>query len=149
MPWKSPSLKATPENYGFVLRDCSKAISINPHSSKAYYRSGMALLALERFEEALDGCSRCLVFDPTNKSVQQLLDRAQKGKLLRDTRAQERIEEHKRIAELQRELDLCYKVRICATNMLHQPSKYIFLGSSPNHNQRSALRSKSLHTALE
>ncbi|KAJ7638502.1 hypothetical protein FB45DRAFT_976662 [Roridomyces roridus] len=58
------------KNYGQVLRDCSKALTLNPKSSKAYYRSALALLALERAEEALDCCDRCLLFDADNKGVQ-------------------------------------------------------------------------------
>ncbi|KAF8528683.1 hypothetical protein JB92DRAFT_2862117 [Gautieria morchelliformis] len=111
MPRLFVSLNPTPENYGFVLRDCSKAISLNAQSSKAHYRSAMALLALERFEEAQDCCTRCLDFDPTNTSVRQLLDRAQKGKLLKEKKVQERAEQLKRVEELKRELNLCYKAR--------------------------------------
>ena len=148
MPQNAASLKANPENYGFVLHDCSRAISINPRSSKAHYRSAMALLALERFEEALDCCTRCLDFDPTNKSVQQLSDRAQKGKLLQDKKTQERIQERIRMSELKRELDLCYKVRKFATNLFNRHSIY-HVGSPPGPNQWFAFGNKSLHTALK
>ena len=104
-----------PENFGFVLRDCSTAISINPRSIKAHYRSAVALLALERFEEALDCCMRCLEFDPSNESARQLLDRAQTGKQHKEKRIQETALRLEREAELQREMDLCYKVRSTAT----------------------------------
>ena len=64
------------ENYGSVLKDCSKAIALNPQSSKAYYRSALALNALERYDEALDCCERCLQFDKGNKSVQMVREKA-------------------------------------------------------------------------
>ncbi|KAF8192425.1 40S ribosomal protein S7 [Pholiota molesta] len=54
------------QNYGSVLRDCSKALSINPKSSKAYYRSATALVNLGRYDEAEDCCARCLSYDPNN-----------------------------------------------------------------------------------
>ncbi|CAK5262761.1 unnamed protein product, partial [Mycena citricolor] len=44
-------------NYGSVLRDCSKAITLNARSSKAYYRSALALVALDRAEEAIDAAT--------------------------------------------------------------------------------------------
>ncbi|CDO68732.1 hypothetical protein BN946_scf184652.g59 [Trametes cinnabarina] len=62
-----------PENYGSVLRDCSKAIGVNPKSSKAYYRSALALIALERYDEALDCCDRCLQFDKDNKAERNIV----------------------------------------------------------------------------
>jgi tetratricopeptide (TPR) repeat protein len=115
MLWKCISLTSNLENFGFVLRDCSKVISINPRSSKAHYRSAIALLSLERYEEALDCCTRCLDFDPSNTSVRQLLDRAQKGKLTKEKKMQERIELFNREAEIKRELQLCFKVSFDAT----------------------------------
>jgi hypothetical protein len=45
------------ENYGSVLRDCPTVITANPRASKAYYRMGLALLTLERVDEALDTCT--------------------------------------------------------------------------------------------
>ena len=63
------------ENYGSVLRDCAKAISLNSECAKAYYRSAQALLALGRVDEALDGCERCLSFDPNNAGVKALQSR--------------------------------------------------------------------------
>jgi tetratricopeptide (TPR) repeat protein len=60
------------ENYGRALRDCSLALTLNKYSSKAYYRSAFALLALNRLEEALDCCHRCLTFDIDNTAVKAL-----------------------------------------------------------------------------
>ncbi|TFK73037.1 TPR-like protein [Pluteus cervinus] len=72
------------ENYGSVLRDCSRAIGINPKSSKAYYRSALALTSLERFAEAIDCCTRCLAFDQNNKAVEAINDKATKAKEIKD-----------------------------------------------------------------
>jgi hypothetical protein len=47
------------ENYGSVLRDCATVIATNSRApSKSYYRAGIALLSLERPDEALDVCGR-------------------------------------------------------------------------------------------
>jgi tetratricopeptide (TPR) repeat protein len=59
-----------------VLRDCSQVLTANPKSEKAYYRSAAALFALERFEEAIDCCDRCLSFSPDNAGVKALRQNA-------------------------------------------------------------------------
>ncbi|KAF8529157.1 hypothetical protein BU17DRAFT_37747 [Hysterangium stoloniferum] len=99
------------KNYGNALRDCSKAISLNPHSSKAHYRSALALIALERFEESLDCCTRCLAFDANNAGVRQLRDRAESGKLLQERKEKERTDRLDREAKAKRKLELEFKNR--------------------------------------
>ncbi|KAJ3790684.1 40S ribosomal protein S7 [Lentinula aff. detonsa] len=81
------------KNYGSVLRDCSKVLSQNTKSSKAYYRSALALIALERLGEAVDCCARCLDFDKDNKGIQGVLERATKMKTAKDKKESERREE--------------------------------------------------------
>lgn len=61
-----------------MLKDCARAIQLNSQASKAYYRSALALIALERFDEALDCCDRCLAFDKENSSVKAVRERAVK-----------------------------------------------------------------------
>lgn len=99
------------ENYGRVLRDCSAAITINAKSSKAYYRSALALMALERYEEAVDSCLRCLSFDSANQSVFSLKGKAGKlhdAKVTKELEKQERL----RVAEEERRrLHVAFKVR--------------------------------------
>ena len=68
----SESLRvSTPENYGSVLRDTSEALLLNPKATKGYFRASAALVELERYNEALDVCDRCLAFDPSDASVRQ------------------------------------------------------------------------------
>lgn len=50
----------------------------------------MALVALERFEEAIDCCVRCLEYDSENKGVRTVLERATKLKAAKDKKEQER-----------------------------------------------------------
>jgi len=66
------------KNNGSVLRDCSRVLSVNPKSSKAYYRSAQALVHLERLDEALDCCNRCLSYDTTNAAIKALREKATK-----------------------------------------------------------------------
>ena len=99
------------ENYGKVLRDCSAAIMINVESSKAYYRSALALVALERYDEAVDSCSRCLSFDPTNQLVFSLKEKAGN---LHDTKVKKEQEKQERlrvVEEKERRLQAAFKVR--------------------------------------
>lgn len=99
------------KNYGSVLRDCSKALTLNTKSSKAYYRSAMALLALERYEESLDCCERCLEYDPENKGVRSVRDRAAKAKaekLRQESEKKERIHNEQRAKKL---LQVAFKER--------------------------------------
>jgi tetratricopeptide (TPR) repeat protein len=98
------------ENYGSVLRDCSKALSINPKSSKAFYRSSLALLALERVDEALDCCNRCLEFDKDNRSVLGVRGRAIKAKAEKERKEQERSQRILKEKEYKRRLNVAFQV---------------------------------------
>lgn len=104
-------LNCRTENYGKVLRDCSVAITINAKSPKAYYRSALALVALERYEEAVDSCARCLSFDPTNQPVFSLKEKAGK---LHDAKVVKEREKRERLMvaeEKRRRLQVAFKVR--------------------------------------
>ncbi|TFK94731.1 40S ribosomal protein S7 [Polyporus arcularius HHB13444] len=103
-------------NYGSVLRDCSKAISINPQSSKAYYRSALALVALERYEEALDCCDRCLQFDQGNKGVRAVREKAAKLKEEKDRKERERQERIRQEQLKKARLQTAYRERNIIVN---------------------------------
>lgn len=103
-------LTAEAENYGLVLQDCSKALNNNGKSSKALYRSAAALLALDRLEEALDCCDRCLVFDPHNQTVQSLRSRAESTKKAQDHQRQATDERLRREKEETQLLQIAFKV---------------------------------------
>ncbi|KAI0375711.1 40S ribosomal protein S7 [Pilatotrama ljubarskyi] len=99
------------QNYGSVLRDCSKAIGMNPQSSKAYYRSALALTALERYDEALDCCDRCLQFDKDNKGVQAAREKAAKLQEAKERKERERQERIRQEQLKQARLKAAYKER--------------------------------------
>ncbi len=74
-----------------MLRDCSQALTINPDSSKAYYRSAAALIALERLDEALDCCNRCLLLDKDNTGIQTFRKKAAELKAFKDQKERDRL----------------------------------------------------------
>lgn len=103
MPWHE-------ENYGSVLKDCSQALNLNPKSSKAYYRSSLALLALERFEECVDCCDRCLQHDPNN-AVTALRLKALTLKEAQDQKVREKADRLRGELAQQKRLQAAFRVR--------------------------------------
>lgn len=57
-------------NYRSCTLDCAAVLKLNPKNVKAYYRSSMALLKLDKVAEAEDAASRGLTIDPSNKALQ-------------------------------------------------------------------------------
>ena len=94
-----------------MLRDCATAISLDLHCAKAYYRSAQALLALERLEEALDACGRCLSFDPDNDGVKMLRDRMLKAKTVKEEKERTRAQRMKREARERERLKRAFRVK--------------------------------------
>ncbi|KAJ6627495.1 hypothetical protein B0H10DRAFT_1779632 [Mycena sp. CBHHK59/15] len=107
------------KNNGSVLRDCSKALTLNPRSSKAFYRSALALMALERPEEALDCCDRCLALDPENKGVQTVRLRGQKLKTEMDRKEEDRLQRIQKVKEAKYKLSVAFRER----NLIEIPKK--------------------------
>ncbi|KAF8665574.1 hypothetical protein AX16_000032 [Volvariella volvacea WC 439] len=99
------------QNYGSVLRDCSKVITLNVRSSKAYYRSAVALNALERYQEAIDCCIRCLAFDPGNNAIKALHEKARKEKEIQDEKERIKGERSRKEDEAKRKLMLAFRDR--------------------------------------
>jgi len=99
------------QNFGSVLRDCSNALSINARSPKAFYRSAMALLSLDRPEEAIDCCDRCLSFDQDNKGVQSVRQRAMEVKFAKEEKERVRLERVSREDEYKRVMKLAFRQR--------------------------------------
>ncbi|KAJ3539257.1 hypothetical protein NM688_g6393 [Phlebia brevispora] len=106
------------KNYGSVLRDCAEAIKINPRSSKAFYRSATALVALDKLEETLDCCDRCLEFDQDNSAMKVLREKAAKLRETKDKKERERQERLKKEREEQAALAAAYRER----NLILMPS---------------------------
>ena len=58
------------ENYRSTTLDCASALRTNPQNVKAYYRSSLALFALDKLAEASDACTRGLTIDPSNAALE-------------------------------------------------------------------------------
>ena len=98
------------ENYGSVLRDCSEAIRLNSHCSKAYYRSALALLSLDRPEEALDATKRGLEFNGSNSGLLTVQQRAERAKSVKDEKESKRVDALKREASAKERMRNALKV---------------------------------------
>jgi hypothetical protein len=60
------------KNYRACTLDCAKTLGLNPRNVKAFYRSGLACLALDRLDDARDSCKRGLLLDSANGSLKTL-----------------------------------------------------------------------------
>lgn len=88
-------------NYRSTLRDTSKALGLDPTSSKAFYRAAKALMSLSKLVEAVDCCDHALSNDPSNKEVQLL-----KNTIVKKAQALEKAEKEGKERERRRkELD--------------------------------------------
>jgi hypothetical protein len=82
------------ENYRSTTLDCAAALKVNPKNVKAYYRSAMALLALDKIAESEDASARGLSIDSTNNSLQQVVSKiAARKTVLEGIAAKKRAEE--------------------------------------------------------
>jgi len=110
-----PASMSFPENFGSVLRDCSKVLSANTKCSKAYYRSALALLKLERTDEALDCCDRCLSYDPENSSMKAVKERTLKAKEEAERKEREKQERIRKEEEKKLKMKMALRVRIISS----------------------------------
>jgi hypothetical protein len=83
---------------------------INSQSSKAFYRSGLALMALDRLEEALDCCALCLSFDAKNQGIQTIRNQIVTKKTEKGQKERERLARLKEEEEAERRMSLAFKV---------------------------------------
>jgi len=61
-----------------AIDDCNLAIAKNPNYGKAYSRLGLANFSLGKYTEAVTNYKRALELDPTNVTIKQSLDSAEK-----------------------------------------------------------------------
>ncbi|CAO1614140.1 unnamed protein product [Parajaminaea phylloscopi] len=100
-------------NYRSTLRDTSKALGLDPKSSKAFYRAAKALLSLGKLVEAIDCCDHALANDQSNKEVESL-----KTTIIRKAEQLERTErEGKERERRKRELDTALKKAFLARGL--------------------------------
>ncbi|XP_037946139.1 protein unc-45 homolog B [Teleopsis dalmanni] len=63
------------EDYEAAVRDCTESLRLSPRDPKALYRRAQAYDALKRYEEAYKDATNLFKEDPSNKSVQPLLQK--------------------------------------------------------------------------
>lgn len=101
-----------PENNRQVLTDCAYALTLNANSIKAYYRSSLALLAMERFEECIDCCDRLLKLqeEKDSKPTNVVRDKAVERKAKKDRKEGEAKERTRRKTETEKEMKKAFAV---------------------------------------
>lgn len=60
------------------MRDADKAIALKGDWEKGWYRRGVALSNLQKYEEAMAAFQKCLDLNPSSKDYQQQFDQAKK-----------------------------------------------------------------------
>ncbi|KAI9511259.1 40S ribosomal protein S7 [Russula earlei] len=106
------------ENYGSVLRDCATVITANSRASKAYYRAGLALLALERADEALDACVRAGEGAADDAGLKALRVRAEKKREELRGKEEEKKQRTRQAAEGKRRMTAALAER----NLINAPN---------------------------
>ncbi len=66
------------ENFGSAIADSSKAISLCPSFSKAYYRRGVSKVALAHYKDALKDFERCVQITPSDADARMRLKECKK-----------------------------------------------------------------------
>jgi small subunit ribosomal protein S7e len=94
-----------------VLRDCATVIAAKPSASKAYYRAGLALLALERVDEALDVCNHAGEEAADDPGFKMMRARAEKKREELRRKEEGRKERVRCAKEEKRKMDVALAVR--------------------------------------
>lgn len=128
------------------MRDCATVIAANPRAFKAYYRAGLALLALERVEEALDVCTRAGEGVADDAGFMTLRTRAEKKREEFRRKEEERRERARRVEEEKRSMDVAFAVRfslpLSAIYNLNSPRRTVMCGGWALTGTKSDKRTK-------
>ena len=109
------------ENYRSTTIDCAAALRLNPRNVKAYYRSSLALLALDKIIEASDACSHGLAIDPTNTALGNLDTRITNRQVVIAANQKEKQERGERIQTERLMLATALRARNIRTRTTAQP----------------------------
>ena len=94
-------------------------LTINPKSSKAYFRSASSLKVLERYEEAIDCCNRCLAYDAENDVIISL-----RSQLEILSTAQNERRRRREVEEQKKRMD-CQKMNFALRVIYHRSGKSV------------------------
>src|SRR6266567_1304275 len=105
-------------------------IAAKPRASKAYYRAGLALLVLERVDEALDVCTHAGEGAADDPGFKMLRARAEKKCEELRRKEEEQEESMRRVGEEKRKMDVAFAVRfsllpLWTTYNLNSPNTFV------------------------
>ncbi|OGM42762.1 TPR repeat protein [Aspergillus bombycis] len=109
-------------NYRQCTLDCASTLKLNPTNIKAFYRSGMACLKLDKIAEAEDAVKRGLAIDPNNKSLQMAAEKIAERKAVVERLAAKRKAEEERKSKEKKLLDVALKAREIRTRKTDKPA---------------------------
>ncbi|KAB8264219.1 hypothetical protein BDV32DRAFT_118282 [Aspergillus pseudonomiae] len=109
-------------NYRQCTLDCAAALKLNPTNIKAFYRSAMACLKLDKIAEAEDAAKRGLAIDPNNKSLQMAAEKTAERKAVIERLAAKRKAEEERKSKEKQLLDVALKAREIRTRKTDKPA---------------------------
>lgn len=98
-------------------------LKLNPTNVKAFYRSAMALYALDKISEAEDAATRGLAIDPNNKSLQQVLSKARERKAALERIAAKKRADDERTRKQRLLLSTALRARQIRTRKTNQPAE--------------------------
>ncbi|KAL4779698.1 hypothetical protein BJX76DRAFT_69408 [Aspergillus varians] len=108
-------------NYRSTTLDCAAVLRLNPKNVKAFYRSAMALYALDRIAEAEDVATRGLALDPENKPLGQVSAKIAERKASLERLAAKRKAEAERASKEKLLLSTAIRARQIRTRKTGQP----------------------------
>ncbi|KAL4867896.1 hypothetical protein BDV12DRAFT_170507 [Aspergillus spectabilis] len=109
------------KNYRSTTLDCAAVLQLNPRNVKAFYRSAMALYALDKIVEAEDAATRGLAMDPNNKPLQQVAAKTAERKASLERIAAKRKAEDERTQKEKLLLSTALRARQIRTRKTDQP----------------------------
>ncbi|KAA8649688.1 hypothetical protein EYZ11_012254 [Aspergillus tanneri] len=108
-------------NYRSTTLDCASVLKLNPRNVKAFYRSSMALFALDKIPEAEDVVSRGFALDPSNKSLQGVAVKVADRKAALERIAAKKKAESERARKEKTMLSTALRARQIRTRKTEQP----------------------------
>lgn len=109
------------ENYRSTTLDCAAALRLNAKNVKAYYRSCLALFALDKLAEASDACTRGLAVDPTNAALGGVATKIEARQTSLNAIEQKRQEREQHVQKEQFMLNTALRARNIRTRSTAQP----------------------------
>ncbi|OJJ59690.1 hypothetical protein ASPSYDRAFT_30537 [Aspergillus sydowii CBS 593.65] len=109
------------QNYRSTTLDCASVLQLNPRNVKAYYRSAMALYALDKIAEAEDVATRGLALDPKNKPLQQVSSKITERKASLERLAAKRKADDEQTLKKKQLLSTALRARQIRTRKTNQP----------------------------